>query len=254
MLGVGISCIDIPRAVEVISDWIVEDDRQFVCVTGMHGIMECRQDETLRMIHNRSGLTTPDGMPMVWAAHRAGAGDVSRVYGPDLMAAVCNQAAREGWSSYFVGGAPGVAEALIRTLRESYPGLRIAGHESPPFRALEPDEELAMVTRINQANPDLVWVGLGTPKQEVWMWEHRPQLEAPVILGVGAAFDLVSGALRQAPRWMQRSGLEWLYRLCVEPRRLWRRYLLNIPVFLVGLLRQPPTLYRAADEVQTPSG
>ena len=241
VLGTQISCVDLGRTVEIFDEWITSGASEFVCVTGMHGVMESRGDDELRAIHNSSGLTTPDGMPMVWAGRWAGTA-IDRVYGPDLMHAFFAEASRRGWSNYFVGGHPDVAQTLLARLRRQYPDLVVAGHISPPFRPLRDEEELALVAEINAARPDVVWVGLGTPKQERWMARVRPLLHAPVLVGVGAAFDLVAGNVPQAPRWVQRSGLEWSYRLAVEPRRLWRRYLLNIPVFVVALLRHPPRL------------
>jgi N-acetylglucosaminyldiphosphoundecaprenol N-acetyl-beta-D-mannosaminyltransferase len=178
---------------------------------------------------------------MVWAGRRAGAG-ISRVYGPDLMDAVLHKAVEAGWSSYFLGGSEDVLTKLVATLGARYPGLAVAGHESPPFRPLSEEEDAAIVDRINAAAPDIVWVGLGTPKQERFMASHREQLHAPILVGVGAAFDLVAGTLPQAPQWMQRNGLEWAFRLGAEPRRLWRRYLLNGPRFAVEMVRRPPRL------------
>lgn len=242
VLGVGISCADIPRIVGVISSWITTGEKHYVCVTGMHGVMEARHDLELRRIHNHSGLTTPDGMPMVWASRWAGMKQARRVYGPDLMAAVMEHGAAQGWRSYFLGGAPGVADEFAGRLRSSNPDIQIVGCCSPPFRELTPAEDAELVDQINRAQPDIIWVGLGTPKQERWMASHQEPIDAPVLVGVGAAFDFGAGRLRQAPRWMQRSGLEWLFRLAVEPRRLWRRYLFNIPQFVVALARQPPTL------------
>jgi N-acetylglucosaminyldiphosphoundecaprenol N-acetyl-beta-D-mannosaminyltransferase len=204
--------------------------------------MEARRDPELRRIHNASGLTTPDGMPMVWAGHRAGAAHMRRVYGPDLMLAVCEVAAERGWSSFFYGGGPGVPELLAERLSVRFPGLRIVGTCSPPFRPLTPDEDQMVVAQINHSAPDLVWVGLSTPKQERWMAAHAGRLDARALLGVGAAFDIHAGRLPQAPPWMQRSGLEWLYRLGREPKRLWRRYLHNNPRFVVEILRRPPAL------------
>jgi N-acetylglucosaminyldiphosphoundecaprenol N-acetyl-beta-D-mannosaminyltransferase len=249
VLGVGISCIDLPSTVDIFADWIAGEHRQYVCVTGMHGVMESQTDATLRDIHNASGLTTPDGMPMVWAGRRAGA-EISRVYGPDLMDAVLCRAVEEGWSSYFLGGSESVLTELVATLGARYPGLAVAGSESPPFRPLSEEEDAAMVERVNAAAPDIVWVGLGTPKQERFMASHRQRLDAPVLVGVGAAFDLVAGTLPQAPPWMRRNGLEWVYRLGTEPRRLWRRYLLNGPRFAVRMVRRPPRLIRSSE----PSG
>jgi N-acetylglucosaminyldiphosphoundecaprenol N-acetyl-beta-D-mannosaminyltransferase len=245
VLGVGISCVNLDQCVTTFGEWIDHSAQEYVCVTGMHGVMESRSDPELRDIHNRSGLTTPDGMPMVWAGRRAGA-QVSRVYGPDLMRAVFARAQHTGWSNYFLGGAPGVTDRLIGKLRQEYPGLQIAGAQSPPFRPLNVTEVAHQMDEINRVKPDIVWVGLGTPKQERWMADNRDDLEAPVLVGVGAAFDLLAGTLRQAPLWMQRGGLEWAFRLAMEPRRLWRRYLLNIPRFTVGLLRHPPRMLPAS--------
>ncbi len=240
VLGVGISVVDLASAVDEITRWIETDERQYVCVTGVHGVMESQRDGELRRIHDASGLTTPDGMPMVWAGHRAGASTMSRVYGPDLMLALCERAAQRGWRSYFYGGRPGTAELLAARLSSRFPGLVVAGLSSPPFRTLTAAEDEATIKEINDARPDLVWVGLSTPKQERWMAAHVGRLSAPALLGVGAAFDIHAGTLPQAPRWMQQRGLEWLYRLWREPRRLWRRYLSNNPRFVLAILRRPP--------------
>lgn len=245
VLGVGISCTDLPRAVETLACWIEDGEREYVCVTGMHGVMECQHDSGLRLIHNESGLTTPDGMPMVWAGRWAGAA-ISRVYGPDLMELVFARAVERGWRNYFLGGTPDAMAALLDTLALQYPDLEVAGSESPPFRDLSEAETDAQIARINESGADIVWVCLGTPKQERWMAANRSALKAPVLVGVGAALDLVAGTLRQAPRWMQRSGLEWLFRLMVEPRRLWRRYLLNIPRFVMKLAVHHPRVVGAA--------
>ena len=242
VLGVGISAINRPMAVDEIERWIVEGEQHYVCVTGVHGVMESQRDPALMDIHNRSGLTTPDGMPMVWAGKRAGADHVSRVYGPDLMLDVLERGLERGWRSFFYGAAPGVPEQLAQRLAERFPGLQVAGTLSPPFRALTPEEDDEIVAQINDANPDLVWVGLSTPKQERWMASHVGRVRAPALLGVGAAFDMHAGLLPQAPTWMQDRGLEWLYRLAKEPRRLWRRYLGNNPRFAAMILLNPPTL------------
>lgn len=247
VLGVGVSAIDMDQAVAEIAGWVGRRERHYVCVTGVHGVMESSRDAELRRIHNHSGLTTPDGMPMVWAGRRSGATHMERVYGPDLMLAVCAQAAESGWTSYFHGGAPGVADRLAERLVERFPGLKVVGTSSPPFRAPTPAEDAATVARIERAAPDLVWVGLGTPKQERWMAEHTERLSAPALLGVGAAFNIHAGLLPQAPPWMQRSGLEWLYRLTREPR-LASRYLRNNPRFLFEILRRPPRI-RPAEHI-----
>ena len=240
VLGVRVSALDQERTLQVMADWIDTGAREYVCVTGVHGVMESQDDPALREVHNRSGLTVPDGMPLVWCCRRAGHPDTARVYGPDLTLAVLERAVARGWSSYFYGGAEGVAQDLARAMTERFPGLVVAGTWTPPFRPLTADEDAQVVANINASGADLVWVGLSTPKQERWMADHRSRLTASVLLGVGAAFDFHTGRVRQAPLWMQSRGLEWFFRLLVEPRRLWRRYLRNNPRFVVGILRRPP--------------
>jgi N-acetylglucosaminyldiphosphoundecaprenol N-acetyl-beta-D-mannosaminyltransferase len=242
VLGVGVSAIDMDAALEEIAAWVEHGEHHYVCVTGVHGVMESQRDAELKRIHNDSGLTTPDGMPMVWAGRRAGAVGMSRVYGPDLMLALAERAAAEGWRSFFYGGKDGVADLLVTRLQERYPAFRSVGTYSPPFRPLTPDEDDAIVERINASGAELVWVGLSTPKQERWMDAHVGRLDAAALLGVGAAFDIHAGTLPQAPGWMQRHGLEWLYRMIREPRRLWRRYAYNNPRFILGIARTPPRL------------
>lgn len=242
VLGVEVSAITIEMAVAEVARWIDEGERHYVCVTGVHGVMESQRDPQLLRIHNESGLTTPDGMPMVWAGHRAGASWMRRVYGPDLMLATLQTAAQRGWSSYLYGGNDGVADLLAEKLTARFPGLKIAGTHCPPFRPLTEDEDAAIVEEINSSGADLVWVGLSTPKQERWMSAHAGRLDAAAMFGVGAAFDFHAGLIPQAPPWMQRNGLEWFYRLTKEPKRLWRRYLRNNPAFAASILRRPPRL------------
>jgi N-acetylglucosaminyldiphosphoundecaprenol N-acetyl-beta-D-mannosaminyltransferase len=240
VLGVHVSAVDMETALAEITRWIEERRSHYVCVTGVHGVMESQRDEALRLIHNRSGLTTPDGMPMVWAGRWAGFSGVRRVYGPDLMVALSARAAERGWRCYFFGGKEGIADRTASHLTHSFPHLSVAGTHSPPFRPLSEVEDAEVVARINASDADIVWVGLSTPKQERWMAAHLGRLTAPVLIGVGAAFDIHAGAVRQAPRWMQRSGLEWLFRLGTEPRRLARRYLTNNPLFVMRVLCHPP--------------
>jgi N-acetylglucosaminyldiphosphoundecaprenol N-acetyl-beta-D-mannosaminyltransferase len=242
VLGVGISAIDPDDALAEITRWIADGDQHYVCVTGVHGVMEAQRDPELLQIHNRSGLTTPDGMPMVWAARAAGAANVQRVYGPDLMLAVCARAAERGWGCYLYGSRDEVLESLRANLCDRFPGLQIVGAHSPPFRELTPEEDEAVVRAIDESGAQIVWVGLSTPKQERWMAAHVGRVKAPVLVGVGAAFDIHAGHARQAPRWMQRSGLEWLFRLVSEPRRLWRRYMVNNPRFLFAIVRRRPRI------------
>jgi N-acetylglucosaminyldiphosphoundecaprenol N-acetyl-beta-D-mannosaminyltransferase len=238
ILGVGISAVDMRRTLGTIHTWIAQRSPHYICIFTVHSVMECRRNGRLRAIANRSGLTTPDGMPLVWLSRLHGHRDVSRVYGPDLMLAVCQASVEKGYRHFLFGGAEGVADELAARLTERYPGLQVVGTYSPPFRPLTDDEDQQVVEVINRSGADIVWVGLGTPKQDSWVAEHVGQLEAPVLLAVGAAFDFHSGRKRQAPRWMQRSGLEWLYRLLTEPRRLWYRYLVLNPLFVFLVLLQ----------------
>lgn len=238
ILGVGVSAIDLPQALDVIEGWIRQREPHYVCVTGVHGVMESQHDEGLRRIHNAAGMVTPDGMPLVWLSRLGGYRHVDRVYGPDLVLALCERSVATGYRHFFYGGAKGIPEQLVANLQQRFPGLQIAGSYSPPFRPLTPEEDEQVVQIINQADPDIVWVGLSTPKQERWMANHLGRLTAPVLIGVGAAFDFHAGRKRQAPRWMQRSGLEWLFRLLSEPRRLWRRYLVNNPLFIANVFMQ----------------
>jgi N-acetylglucosaminyldiphosphoundecaprenol N-acetyl-beta-D-mannosaminyltransferase len=238
VLGVGVSAIDMTLALETFEAWIAHREQHYVCVTGVHGVMESQRDERLRQIHNAAGLVTPDGMPLVWLSRWRGHTSVARVYGPDLLLACCQRSIAGRYSHYFYGGGEGVADQLAERLSTRFPGLRVAGTYAPPFRALTPAEDEAIVQRINDARPDIVWVGLSTPKQERWMDAHVGRLRAPVLVGVGAAFDFHAGLKRQAPVWMQRSGFEWLFRMLTEPRRLGPRYLVNNPAFLWRLARE----------------
>lgn len=249
ILGVGISAINMQMALEVLESWITRRERQYVCVATVHGVMECQRDPNLRRIFNQSGLTTPDGMPLVWLSRLNGFRYVQRVYGPDLMLALCQRSVSRGYRHFLFGGMDGVAEDLRERLEDRFPGLQIVGTLTPPFRPMTPEEDDDAIRQINAAAPDVVWVGLSTPKQDRWMADHVGKIAAPVMIGVGAAFDFHSGRKRQAPRWMQRSGLEWLFRLSQEPRRLWRRYLIYNPLFvamvllqLIGVRRYSPPL------------
>lgn len=237
VLGVGVSAIDLPMAVGIIDRWIQGRDRQYVCITGVHGVMESWRDENLRRIHNHAGLVTPDGMPMVWmlkwAGHKA-----DRVYGPDLMLAVFQKSQSAGYRHFLYGSSPETLWRLKESLLRRFPEAHIVGMHSPPFRPLTPAEDEAACREINESAADIVWIGLSTPKQEFWMAGHRNRLTAPVLIGVGAAFDIHAGTVRQAPRVIQRSGFEWLFRLLQEPRRLFKRYLRNNPQFVFLVLKQ----------------
>jgi N-acetylglucosaminyldiphosphoundecaprenol N-acetyl-beta-D-mannosaminyltransferase len=238
ILGVGIHAITMAQAVEQISSWIETRARHYVSVCTVHTIMECKRDVAMRQAVNGAGLATPDGMPLVWLGRWQTNLNVTRVYGPDLMLALCQLSQQRGYTHYFYGGQPGVPELLAERLAQRFPGLKIAGSCSPPFHPLTTAEDDQLIEQINQSQADIVWVGLGTPKQDLWMATHRAQLKAAVLIGVGAAFYFHTGRIPQAPSWMQRAGLEWLFRLWQEPKRLWYRYLVYNPLFVALVLGQ----------------
>jgi N-acetylglucosaminyldiphosphoundecaprenol N-acetyl-beta-D-mannosaminyltransferase len=237
VIGVGISAVNMPLALEAIDRWVIGGARQYVCVAAAHSVMECRRDVPLRRLFNQSGLTTPDGMPLVWLSRLAGHREVRRVYGPELMLAVCKSGLEKGYRHFFYGGAAGVAEDLVDRLRLRFPHLAVAGTSTPPFRDLSPEEDEMIDRQINDSGADIVWIGVGTGRQERWMGSHRTRLQAPVLVGVGAAFDFLSGTKAQAPPWIRGTGLEWLYRLAHEPRRLWPRYR-EYPLFVLLVAAQ----------------
>ncbi len=226
VLGVRVDAVQIPDAIVQMERWIQERSGcHYVAVTGMHGVTEAQQDSAFKEILNSADLVVPDGMSLVWLGRRFGFDLARRVYGPELMETFC-RATGAKYRHFFYGGAPGVSELLAR-LMEAQHGVRVAGTYSPPFRRLTEEEDRAIVSRIQEAAPDVLWIGLSTPKQERWMYAHRARLQVPVLMGVGAAFDLNTGRVRQAPRWIRENGFEWLFRLLAEPRRLWRRYIIG---------------------------
>ena len=244
VLGIGVSAINLSTAIDTIDDWIASGTRSYVCVTGVHGVMESQQDVELRQVYNNAGLVTPDGMPLVWLNKLHGHQHVDRVYGPDLMLALCDHSQTTGYRHFLYGGQDGVPELLADRLIEQFPQVQIVGTYSPPFRTLSDEEDEEIVEMINQTGAEIVWVGLGAPKQERWMATHVGRLDAAALIGVGAAFDFHAGLKPQAPRWMQRSGLEWFFRLSTEPRRLWKRYLIHNPSFIASVILQETGLRR----------
>ncbi len=238
ILGIRVSAINMDLALAQIDAWITQRLPRYVCVAGVHGLVECQDDPQLWQIFNQAGLVTPDGMPLVWLMRMAGQRQVERVYGPDLMLAIFAISAQRGYRHFFYGGAPGVPERLAARLQTRFPATQIVGTYSPPFRPLTLDEDAELLERINTAAPQIVWVGLSTPKQERWMAAYVERLNPVVLIGVGAAFDFHAGLKPQAPRWVQRSGFEWLFRMLSEPRRLAGRYLKNNPRFLYLIARQ----------------
>ena len=246
VLGVGISTLTLHSAVENIFSAIARGEQGYVTVTGVHGVSESQADTELKRIHNDSLLTTPDGMPMTWLGRLRGIGPekMDRVYGPDLMLQLLQAGQSRGLRHYFFGGAEGVAQLLEEKLSARFPGIQIVGTHTPPYRPLTDVEELRLVEELCELKPHCLWIGLSTPKQERFMAQflskygrsgqpENPCIPDPlVLLGVGAAFDFHAGLVPQAPRWMQRAGLEWLFRLKQEPRRLWKRYFKNNPLFV----------------------
>ncbi|HZT71141.1 MAG TPA: WecB/TagA/CpsF family glycosyltransferase [Terriglobia bacterium] len=225
VLGVPVNAIQIPGAIAVMEEWIQRrETTHYVAVTGMHGVVEALHQPTFKTILEEADLVVPDGMPLVWMGRRQGFNMPRRVYGPELMETFF-RVTQKRYSHFFYGGAPGVADELAKRMRELY-GIMIAGTWTPPFRELTFEEQEEVSRMIQSASPDVLWVGLSTPKQEKWMWNFRDRVSVPVMVGVGAAFDFHTGRVRQAPRWMREHGLEWLFRLASEPRRLWRRYLI----------------------------
>jgi N-acetylglucosaminyldiphosphoundecaprenol N-acetyl-beta-D-mannosaminyltransferase len=246
VLGVGVHAIDLPRAVSIIESAVREGRKGYVCVTSVHGVMEAQRDRAFRDILNDAMLVTPDGMPTVWVGRMQGNSAMQRVFGPDLMVEVCRRSAETGIRHFFYGGKPGVADELAEQLRRRFEGIKVVGTFAPPFRPLERSEQLALEKQLETALPGIVWVGLSTPKQEKFMAANFQRLSTTIMVGVGAAFDIHTGRLKDAPHWIKDAGLQWAHRLCQEPGRLWKRYLLNNSAFvaaiglqIVGLRRYP---------------
>ena len=239
VLGVPLAITDYERAMDWMDATIVANARGYVCVAATHTVMACQEDPELRAAVVGSDLTVPDGQPLVWAMNALGHNLTSRVYGPELMARYCERSVATGTRMFLYGGRnQGALVQLILNLRRRYPGVQIVGGHAPPYRPLSDDEQEALITEINASGADVVWVGIGVPKQEKWMAAVRERLDVAVLIGVGAAFDFHAGLVSQAPGWMQASGMEWAYRLAREPRRLWRRYLRYNPRFVTGFARQ----------------
>jgi N-acetylglucosaminyldiphosphoundecaprenol N-acetyl-beta-D-mannosaminyltransferase len=239
VLGVPLAVTDYDRTLEWIDAAVANREPGYVCVAAVHTVMACQEDPALRDAVLGASFTVPDGQPLVWALNALGAGLSDRVYGPELMDRACARAAATGLRFYLYGGRNhGALAELARGLRLRHPGLKIVGGHCPPFRPLSDAEEAAVADEINRSGADVVWVGIGVPKQEKWMARMRDRLDAPVLIGVGAAFDFHAGLVPQAPDALQRVGLEWAFRLVQEPRRLWRRYLRYNPRFVLGFFRQ----------------
>ncbi len=234
VLGTRVAAVQIPDIVDIFQSWIKERQAsRYVAVCNVHMIVEAERNSSFRKVIDAAALVVPDGSPLMWIGRRQGFPLARRCYGPDLFQEFAASTAAKGYRHYLYGGHPGVGEKVAERLRQDYPNLSIAGISSPPFRKLTPAEDEAAVQEINASGADILWVALGCPRQEIWMYEHRDRLNVPVLVGVGQAFDIYSGRVAQAPEWMREHGLEWFYRLVTNPRRLWRRYLIYNSEFLI---------------------
>jgi len=237
LLGVNVSRVNPVLAVQQICEWVEQKQRTYVCVAPVSTLVDAQHDPKYMKVVNAAGMVTPDGMPIVWLAKSKGCQEMARTYGPDLLLQVCNHGQDIGLRHFFYGATEETLRKLQQKLLEAYPKMLVAGAYAPPFSPQVWPEDKQVIDRINSAAVDIIWVGLGSPKQDFWMQLHRPLLNAPVIIGAGAAFDFCAGVKPQAPRWMQDCGLEWFFRLCCEPGRLWKRYLIGNSLFLFYLLK-----------------
>lgn len=238
VLGIGVSAIDMQTALTRIDEAIRTRRKGYVCVTGVHGVMEAQADPGLRAILNGAFLNTPDGMPTVWVGRAQGHAQMRRVYGPDLMLEVVEAGVTRGYRHFLFGGNEGIARELQQALEARFPGAQIVGTYTPPFRPLDAQETADLARAVTAARPDIIWVGLSTPKQERFMHQFLPLLDTTLMFGVGAAFDIHTGRVAEPPQWVKQAGLQWLHRLIQEPRRLWRRYLYNNPRFIWAVALQ----------------
>jgi len=238
ILGTLVSAVNLEQAITIICHWINSNTKAYICVRDVHGIIRALDNLDLKRIQNQAGMCVPDGMPTVLLGKYNGHTTMSRVRGADLMSQLSEISANKSYRHFYYGGKPGVADLLKNCLQSKFHGLQVVGTYSPPFRPLSGSEKAQFIARINKLEPDIIWVGLSTPKQEYWMAEYLPLLNTKVLIGVGAAFDFHAKLIKEAPRWVQKSGFEWLYRLGSEPRRLWKRYLYIVPLFLFHIFCQ----------------
>jgi len=235
--GVPVSAINLGAACEILDGWIKERKKSYVCVAPVSTIVDSHSDAEYRKVINGADMITPDGMPLVWVGKLKGYKEIGRTYGPDLMLALCGKGQEKGYKHYLYGGTENTCSLLKNVLKSKFPNIDVVGEYAPPLIPQYAQEDKGVVDEINRLSPDVLWVGLGSPKQDYWMRHHRSKLNVPVMVGVGAAFDFIAGTKKQAPIWMRKSGLEWLFRLCIEPRRLWRRYLIGNTQFVYLLIK-----------------
>jgi N-acetylglucosaminyldiphosphoundecaprenol N-acetyl-beta-D-mannosaminyltransferase len=238
VLGVGVNPTTMSETLALIDRHLRGDKAGYICVTGVHGIMEAQKNPDLRNVINRSLTTIPDGRPTVWVGWLGGFRQMRQVTGPHLMLKLCARSVEKGYTHFFYGGGPGVADELKEALQTRFPGLKVVGTYTPPFRPLSLEEERELIEQVAGVKPDLFWIGLSTPKQERFMAEFLHKLDTKLMLGVGAAFDIHTGRIADSPPWLQAMGLQWLHRLMQDPARLWKRYLTNNPRFLCLIAMQ----------------
>ncbi len=233
VLGIPISVVTLDIAANKIAQWAKDNIGRFICLRDVASLMICLEEPNLKELHQEATIVSPDGMPLAVIGKLKGL-PVQKTSGADLMSLVLSLSAKTGLKHYFYGGKEGVAKKLADVCKEKYPNIKIAGYECPPFRPLTKDEDKEVIKRIKASSADIVWVGISSPKQDIWMQQHYKKLPQTLI-GVGAAFDFLTGEVKRAPKWMQNSGLEWSHRLFSEPKRLWRRYLILAPKFIVAI-------------------
>lgn len=238
VLGVKVSAVNLHRAVQIADRWIKAGPPGYICVTGVHGVMEAQRNPDMQEILNRAVMNLPDGMPMSWVGRLQGFQDMDRVFGPEFMSVLCRHSLDRGYRHFLYGGQPGVAEQLQAALERQFPGLQVVGRYTPPFRSLSTEEEDALAVQVRNARPDIMWIGLSTPKQERFMAQYVNRLQVPLLVGVGAAFDYHTGRIRDCSPGIKRVGLQWLHRLVQDPKRLGRRYLRNNPAFIWNIALQ----------------
>ena len=250
ILGVGISAISMTQAIYYSDKLLQGNSCGYICVTGVHGIMEAQQDERLRSILNSSFLSTPDGMPTVWVGHMQGQENMTRVSGPEYMVEMCKLSVERGYKHFLYGGKPGTAEQLKASLMKKFPGIQITGTYTPPFRPLNKQEEADLERQLIEAQADILWCGISTPKQERFMAQYCGKLPVKLMVGVGAAFDIHSGNTKDGPEWIKNIGMHWCYRMLRDPKRLAGRYLKNNPKFLylLGLQMSGARTYTIMDD------
>ena len=238
VLGVGSHSLNLQSAVKLMESAVVSRRRGYVCVTDVRAVIEAQDNPIYRKILNSSFLTVPDGRPAVWVGWTQGCDRMDQVAGPDLILQFCQLSSQKGYSQFFFGGAPGVAEQLRDALTQRYPGLKVVGTYTPPFRPLSGPEESDVCELLARLKPDVTWIGLGAPKQELFMAQHLKRFDTTLMVGVGAAFDMHTGRISDAPQWVKRAGFAWLHRFVQEPKRLWKRYLKSHPRFVWAITFQ----------------